>query len=45
MTWPAVLLAAVWVALVIIGGVEHRPVPRLVMLSPPAAQGRGVGSR
>ena len=44
-TWPAVLLAAVWVALVIVGGVEHRPVPRLVTLSPPAAQARGVGSR
>ena len=45
MTWPAVLLAAVWVALVIIGGVERRPALRLVTLSPPAARGAGSGVR
>jgi tight adherence protein C len=37
-TWPAVLLAAVWVALVVVRGVEHRPVSRLLVLSPQPAR-------
>ena len=43
MTWPAVILAVVWVALVAVGGVEHRPVPRLVTLSPPPGRPAGSG--